>query len=77
MIKGGYNSSINNSEVPLVEIILYTVVGIALYFFSDFILVQAEFWRGKPFENRNIIFFVIISVLAISSFQLINYLIVR
>lgn len=56
------------------EIVLYTVVGIFLYFFSDFILVQAEHWHGKPFKNRNIIFFVIVSVLAIGSFRLIKHL---
>ncbi|MCF7981026.1 MAG: hypothetical protein K9K86_03505 [Pseudomonadales bacterium] len=59
------------------EIILYTIVGVFLYFFSDFILVQAELWRGKTFENRNIIFFVIIAILAIGSFELINYLLAR
>lgn len=56
------------------EIVLYTVVGIFLYFFSDFILVQIEFWRGKPFAYRSIVFFVIISVLAVSTFQVIRHL---
>lgn len=55
------------------EFVLYTAAGIMLYFLSDFILVQAEFWYGKPFKYRNIIFFVIISILAIGSFQAISY----
>jgi len=59
-----------------VEIVLYTIVGVFLYFFSDFVLVQAEYWYGKPFKHRNIIFFLIISVLAIGSFRLLKYLLV-
>lgn len=54
------------------EIILYTAAGIVLYFLSDFILVQAELWRGKPFKQRNIIFFIIISILAVTSFQIVQ-----
>lgn len=59
------------------EIILFTIVGIFLYFFSDFLLRQMEIWHGKPFNQRNIIFFVIIAVLALSSFELINYLVAK
>ncbi len=44
-----------------------------LYFVSDFILVQAEFRYGKPFKYRSVIFFVIISILAVTSFQLFSY----
>lgn len=56
------------------EIVYFTAVGIGLYFLSDWILNRVEAVRGARFKNRSIIFFVIILVLAIASFQLIGYL---
>lgn len=56
------------------EIVYFTLVGIGLYFAADWILNRIETARGARFEYRSIIFFVIILVLAIASFQLINYL---
>jgi len=57
-----------------VEIIYFTLVGIGLYFASDWILNRIETARGSRFEYRSIIFFGIILVLALASFALINYL---
>ncbi len=56
------------------ELIAFTLAGIVLYFFSDWLLDRIEQARGARFENRSIIFFAIILVLAIASFQLIGYL---
>lgn len=56
------------------EFLYYTVAGIALYFLSDFILDQIEVKRGKRFDNRSAVFFVIILVLAVSTFKLIENL---
>lgn len=56
------------------EIIYYTIAGIVLYFVSDTILERIEIKRGKRFENRSVIFFVIILVLAVGSFKLIEVL---
>ena len=58
----------------VVEIVYFTLVGIGLYFASDWILDRLEARRGSRFENRSIIFFVIILVLAFVSFQLISRL---
>jgi hypothetical protein len=52
--------------------ILYTVAAILLYLLSDWILNQIEIKRGKRLENRSLIFFAIILVLALSSFSLIE-----
>jgi len=57
-----------------VEIIYFTLVGIGLYFASDWILDRIEAARGNRFENRSVIFFVIILVLAVVTFQLINFI---
>ncbi len=67
-----YNRS--TKGVNVVEIVYFTLVGIGLYFASDWILDRLEARRGSRFENRSIIFFVIIMVLALVSFQLISQL---
>ena len=51
------------------ELVYYTVAGILLYWISDQILLAVERWQGKVFEHRSAIFFVIILVLALSSFK--------
>ena len=56
------------------EILLFTIVGIALYLGSDWILNRIEIMRGERLPNRSLIFFAIIFVLAVVSFQLIQYL---
>lgn len=55
------------------EIVYYTVIGIGLYFVSDWILDRIETVRRKRLKNREIIFFVIILTLAIVTFQMIGY----
>lgn len=56
------------------EIIYYTLAGLGLYFVSDWILNQIETRRGERFEQRSLIFFGIILVLALILFRLIRYL---
>jgi len=56
------------------EILLFTVVAVALYFFSDWLLQQLERYRGKPFEHRQGIYFVIILVLSLSTFEILEQL---
>lgn len=56
------------------QYLIYTVVGIVLYVVSDALLDRLERRRGQRFEQRSIIFFAIIAVLAILTFQLIEWL---
>lgn len=56
----------------MTELIAYTIAGIILYFGSDWILVQIENAAGRRFENRDVVFFAIILILALSSFTLIR-----
>lgn len=56
------------------EAVYFTLVAIGLYFFSDWLLERIERLRGKSFEQRSIVFFVIIAVLAVISFQVIQML---
>ena len=52
--------------------IYYTVAAVLLYLFSDWILNKIEQRLGKRLEYRSVVFFVIIMVLAVSSFEMID-----
>ncbi len=54
------------------ELIFYTVAALLLYGAADYILNTIEIRLKKRLPNRSLIFFVIISVLAISSFSIIQ-----
>ena len=56
------------------EFVYYTLAGIILYLLSDWILVRIEKIRGEAFEQRTLYFFVIILVLALTSFKAIELL---
>lgn len=49
----------------------FTLVAVALYFVSDWLLDRIERARGARFENRQMVFFGIILLLALITFQLI------
>ena len=57
------------------QFVYYTLAAIALYFLSDWILVKIEKARGNRLKQRSVIFFVIIMVLAVSSFKAIELLV--
>ena len=50
----------------------YTVAAVALYLLSDWILNKIEQRLGKRLQYRSMVFFVIIMVLAVSSFEMID-----
>jgi len=52
--------------------VYYTVAGVVLYLLSDWILVAIEKARGAAFEQRSLVFFVIILVLALTTFKTIE-----
>jgi hypothetical protein len=56
------------------EMLYFTGAAILLYLVSDWILNQIEIRRGARFENRSLIFFIIILVLAIILFNTIRHL---
>ncbi len=58
----------------MVEALAYTVVAIALYFVSHWILDRIELAYGRRFEHRTLLFFAILLVLALASFSLIGRL---
>jgi len=54
------------------EIVLFTVVAVVLYFLSDWIVQRIEIAAGRRLEHRTLLFFAIITILAVSSFSLIR-----
>lgn len=54
------------------EILLFTAVGIALYVISDRLLVLMETLHGEPLPQRNVVFFVLILALSLSTFGLLR-----
>ncbi len=54
------------------EILLFTLVAIILYQVADGLLKAIEKRKGKLLENRSLIFFVIITVLALTTFNLLQ-----
>jgi predicted PurR-regulated permease PerM len=52
------------------EIVAFTIVAGVLYLLSDWIVNRIEIRRGKRMENRSLVFFGIILVLALVTFKL-------
>ena len=52
------------------EVVLFTIAGIALYFFSDWVLNTLEQIHGEALPQRNVVFFVLILSLSLASFSL-------
>ncbi|MCJ7556689.1 MAG: hypothetical protein MUP90_07220 [Gammaproteobacteria bacterium] len=56
------------------EILVFTLNAIFVYFFSDWILRQIERRRGALLKHRQLVFFVIICALALLSFEVLKRL---
>jgi predicted PurR-regulated permease PerM len=56
------------------DIVYFTVIAIGLYFGADRLLDWLERRRGARFENRQIVFFIIILPLALAAFSLVRAL---
>lgn len=54
------------------SVLYFTLVGIALYLFSDWLLQRVEASAGRRFEYRSLIFFVILLSLAVITFEFIQ-----
>lgn len=56
------------------DILLFTIVAIALYFAADWGLRMLERMHGAPLPYRNLVYFVIILLLALGSFEFLQRL---
>jgi hypothetical protein len=50
----------------------YTIAGIVLYLAADWILRWLERRAGRVFEHRTLVFFLLLSVMAVASFAAIR-----
>jgi len=56
------------------DVIYFTVMAVGLYFAADALLDRIEHARGARFEQRSLVFFAIILVLSLATFQLMSLL---
>jgi hypothetical protein len=56
----------------MIQILLFTLVAVGLYFLADWAVRLVEQKRGEPLPNRSLIYFAIIFVLAVTSFEVIQ-----
>lgn len=56
------------------EILIFTLNAIVMYFVADWIVRRIEIRRGEVLKQRQAIFFVIILVLLLVSFQVLKAL---
>lgn len=54
------------------EIISFALIAVLLYFVSDWLVNRIESRRGERLEHRTLVFFAIISILAMATFSLIG-----
>ena len=59
---------------PMVEILIFTLNAIFIYFVADWIVRTIEVRRGKVLKQRQIVFFVVILLLALVTFRLLKML---
>ena len=59
---------------PTLEILIFTLNAIVIYFLADWILRMIEAKRGEALRQRQIVFFAIILVLALITFRLLRVL---
>ena len=56
----------------MMEIVVFTLNGIVIYFVSDWLVRLIETKRGAVLKQRQIVFFVIFLGLALLSFQVLQ-----
>ncbi len=54
------------------EAVWYTVFGVVLYLVANWSLERVEVARGKRFEHRSVIFFFLLSGMAVATFWLVR-----
>ena len=59
---------------PILEILIFTLNAIFIYFVADWIVRMIEIKRGEVLKQRQIVFFVVILGLALITFRLLRIL---
>jgi uncharacterized membrane protein len=56
----------------MTEILIFTLNGIVIYLFSDWIVRTIEQMRGEALKQRQVVFFIIFLTLALVTFQILR-----
>jgi len=56
------------------QIVVFTLNAIVIYFLADWIVRMIETRRGEVLKQRQVVFFAVFLVLALTSFQLLQNL---
>jgi len=56
------------------ELILFTLNAVVIYLVSDWIVKLIEKRRGQPLKQRQVVFFAVFLILALTSFQMLQVL---
>ena len=56
------------------ELILFTLNAVLIYLVSDWVVKLIERRRGKALKQRQVVFFAVFLVLALTSFQILQTL---
>jgi hypothetical protein len=59
---------------PMIEILIFTLNAILIYFVADWIVRMIEARRGEVLKQRQIVFFAVFLVLALVTFRLLRIL---
>ena len=57
------------------QFVYFTAAGLFLYVAADWVLLRIEAMYGKPLPNRSIVFFGIILIMTMITFEGVNYLV--
>lgn len=58
----------------MLNFLIFTLNAIVIYLLADWLVRMIEKRRGAVMKQRQVVFFAIILVLALTSFQLLEYL---
>ncbi len=58
----------------MLNFVIFTLNAIVIYLLADWLVRMIEKRRGAVMKQRQVVFFAIILVLALASFQLLEYL---
>jgi hypothetical protein len=58
----------------MIEILIFTAVGILVYLLSDAALNALEKMHGEPIPYRSVVFFVVFFLFIVISFNMVNLL---
>jgi hypothetical protein len=67
-------NQLSKTGKKIMQFVYFTVAGLFLYVAADWVLLRIEAMYGKRLPNRSIVFFGIILIMTMLTFEGVNYL---